>query len=62
MIFSTEWLPDDVKKMGERWIYGKLSRKEIEEIRKKFITEHIIDRWCWRSKQQNHNIIEGGRR
>ena len=51
MIFSTEWLPDDVKKMGERWIYGKLSRKEIEEIRKKFITEHIIDRWCRWSKQ-----------
>jgi hypothetical protein len=45
-----KWLPDDVKKMGEKWIYGKLSRKEIEELRKKFITEHIFDRWCGGSK------------
>jgi hypothetical protein len=46
-----EWLPDDVKKMGEKWIYKKLSRKEIEELRKKFITDHIFDRWCGWSKQ-----------
>jgi hypothetical protein len=45
-----EWLPEDVKKMGEKWIYGKLSRKEIEELRKKFITEHIFDRWCGQGK------------
>jgi hypothetical protein len=45
-----EWLPDDVRKLGEKWIYGKLSRKEIEELRKKFITEHIFDRWCGGSK------------
>jgi len=45
-----DWLPEDVKKMGEKWIYGKLSRKEIEELRKKFITEYIIDKWCRWSK------------
>jgi hypothetical protein len=41
-----EWLPEDVKKMGEKWMYRKLGRKEIEELKKKFITEHIFDRWC----------------
>jgi hypothetical protein len=45
-----EWLPEDVKKMGEKWIYGKLSRKEIEELKKRFITDHIFDRWCGGSK------------
>jgi hypothetical protein len=41
-----EWLPDDVRKLGERWMYRKLGRKEIEELGKKFITDHIFDRWC----------------
>jgi hypothetical protein len=41
-----EWLPEDVRKLGEKWIYGKLSRKEIEELKKRFITDHIFDRWC----------------
>ena len=41
-----EWLPEDVKKMGEKWMYRKLDRIEIEELKKRFITEHIFDRWC----------------
>jgi hypothetical protein len=45
-----DWLPEDVRKLGEKWIYKKLSRKEIEELRKKFITEHIFDKWCGWSK------------
>jgi hypothetical protein len=45
-----EWLPEDVKKLGREWMYRKLCRKEIEELGKKFITEHIFDRWCGGSK------------
>jgi hypothetical protein len=41
-----EWLPEDVKKMGEKWMYRKLDRIEIEELKKRFITDHIFDRWC----------------
>jgi hypothetical protein len=46
MHIDGDWLPEDVRKLGEKWIYRKLGRKEIEELKKKFITEHIFDRWC----------------
>jgi len=40
------WLPEEVKKLGEKWVDKKISSKEIETLRKIFITEHMFDRWC----------------
>jgi len=40
------WLPEEVRKLGEKWMNKKISSKEIETIKKIFITEHIFDKWC----------------
>ena len=40
------WLPEEVRKLGEKWMNKKISSKEIETLRKIFITEHIFDKWC----------------
>jgi hypothetical protein len=40
------WLPEEIRKLGEKWIYKKLGKREIETLRKIFITEHIFDKWC----------------
>jgi len=40
------WFPEEVRKLGEKWMNKKISSKEIETIKKIFITEHIFDKWC----------------
>jgi hypothetical protein len=40
------WLPEEVKKLGEKWLYKKLGMDEIEALKKITITEYVFDRWC----------------
>jgi len=40
------WLPEEVKKLGEKWVDKKISSKEIETLKKITITEHMLERWC----------------
>jgi len=40
------WLPDEIKKLAEKWMNKKISLKEIETIKKMSVTEHMFDRWC----------------
>jgi len=39
------FLPDDVKRLGEKWAHGKLSWEEIEKLKGMTITEHVFSRW-----------------
>jgi hypothetical protein len=39
------WLPEEVKKLGKKWLYQKLGVKEIEELKKVTITEYVFDKW-----------------
>jgi len=40
------WFPEEIKKLGEKWMNKKISLKEIETLKKITITEHMLDRWC----------------
>jgi len=40
------WLPEEIRKLGEKWVDKKISSKEIETLKKISITEHMLDRWC----------------
>jgi hypothetical protein len=39
------FLPDDVKRLGEKWAHGKLSWEEIEKLKGMTITEHVFSKW-----------------
>jgi hypothetical protein len=39
------WLPEEVKKLGKKWLYQGLGVKEIEELKKVTITEYVFDKW-----------------
>jgi hypothetical protein len=39
------FLPEDVKRLGEKWAHGKLSWEEIEKLKGMTITEHVFSRW-----------------
>jgi len=39
-------LPEEVRRLGEKWLGKKLSMKEIEALKKMMITEHMFNKWC----------------
>ncbi len=41
-----DWLPKEVKKLGEKWLSMKLSEKEVELLKNTHITEYVMERWC----------------
>ena len=41
-----DWLPEEVKELGRKWLSMKLSEKEIESLKNIHITEYIMGRWC----------------
>ncbi|MCC6023952.1 MAG: hypothetical protein LM600_04560 [Thaumarchaeota archaeon] len=46
MHIDGSWLPEEVRKLGEKWLYQRLGISEIEALKKISITEHVFDRWC----------------
>ncbi|MCC6055930.1 MAG: hypothetical protein LM583_04575, partial [Desulfurococcaceae archaeon] len=46
MYIDESWLPEEVRKIGEKWLYAKLGAKEVEALKKITITKHVLDRWC----------------
>jgi len=39
------FLPDGVKRLGEKWAHGRLSQEEVERLKKITITEHVFMKW-----------------
>jgi hypothetical protein len=39
------WLPEEVRKTGEKWLSRRLSGKNVKMLRSRSITEHIFARW-----------------
>jgi len=39
------FLPEEVRKLGEKWAHGKLSYEEIEKLKGMTITEHVFSKW-----------------
>jgi hypothetical protein len=40
------WLPEEVRRLSEKWMFRELSDEEIDILKKISITEHIFERWC----------------
>jgi hypothetical protein len=39
------WLPEEVRRLGEKWARGKLSYEEVERLKEMTITEHVFMKW-----------------
>ena len=39
------WLPEEVRRLGEKWARGKLSYEEVERLKEMTITEHVFGKW-----------------
>ncbi len=40
------FIPEEVKRLAEKWLTKKLSRKEVELLKNISITEYVMEKWC----------------
>jgi hypothetical protein len=40
-----EWIPEDVRRISMKWISGRLSLEEMEDLKRRSITEHVLGKW-----------------